>query len=50
MPELHFIGYSDDTFGEYRHFHDDYDCCASGEPIVWLLQAVSVGHPSRTAS
>ncbi len=37
MPKLRFEGHSDDTFGEYDYFHDDYDCCASGRPIVFKL-------------
>jgi len=39
MPTLRFEGYSDDTFGEYAHFNDDYDNCASGEPIEYLVLA-----------
>lgn len=39
MIKLIFEGYSDDTFGETNHFHDDYDNCASGEPIEWLVQS-----------
>lgn len=38
MIELIFEGYSDDTFGETNHFKDDYDNCASGEPIEWLVR------------
>ena len=38
MPRLEFTGYSDDTFGEYSHFKDDYDCCASGALIVYQLR------------
>ena len=34
---LEFEGQSDDTFGEYAVFGDDYDNCASGEPIEWLV-------------
>ena len=41
MPALRFEGFSDDTFGEYAHTNDDYDNCASGKPIVWLVQAGS---------
>lgn len=37
--QLRFEGYSDDTFGEYQHTNDDYDNCASGKPIEWLVQA-----------
>lgn len=32
-----FEGGSDDTFGEYSITQDDYDNCASGEPIRWKL-------------
>ena len=38
MPTLRFEGYSDDTFGEYAHTNDDYDNCASGKPIEYLVQ------------
>jgi hypothetical protein len=34
---LRFEGKSDDTFGEYAHTNDDYDNCASGKPIEWLV-------------
>ena len=34
---LRFEGHSDDTFGEYYSFNDDYDNCASGEPIVFKV-------------
>lgn len=37
MPTLRFEGYSDDTFGEFSHFRADYDNCASGEPIEYLV-------------
>lgn len=37
MKTLQFQGYSDDTFGEYGVTNDDYDCCANGKPIVWML-------------
>lgn len=37
MPTLRFEGYSDDTFGEYAHTNDDFDNCASGKPIDWLV-------------
>lgn len=37
MPTLRFEGYSDDTFGEVSHFKDDYDNCASGRPIEYLV-------------
>jgi len=41
MKTLRFEGYSDDTFGELTT-REDYDNCASGEPIifkVWSGQA-----------
>lgn len=37
--KLVFEGHSDDTFGETNHFHDDYDNCASGWPIEYLVSA-----------
>ena len=37
MPTLRFEGSSDDTFGEVSHFNDDYDNCASGKPIEFLV-------------
>lgn len=40
---LRFEGRSDDTFGEYAHFRDDYDNCASGNPIVWRIDAGDAG-------
>lgn len=39
MKTLIFHGYSDDTFGEYGVTNDDYDNCASGGPIRWLVTA-----------
>ncbi|QDU33780.1 hypothetical protein KS4_18370 [Poriferisphaera corsica] len=33
-----FYGCSDDTFGEYNITNDDYDNCASNEPIRWRLK------------
>lgn len=36
---LVFHGNSDDTFGEYVKTNDDYDNCASGERIEWLITA-----------
>lgn len=36
MKELQFEGYSDDTFGE-RTTREDYDNCASGEPIIFKV-------------
>ena len=44
MPTLLFEGYSDDTFGEYRHTNDDYDNCASGKPIEFLVQDPATGN------
>lgn len=35
---LRFGGSSDDTFGEITPRGDDYDNCASGEPIEYLVQ------------
>lgn len=43
MPELHFEGHSDDTFGEYNHISDDFDCCANGAMIVWRVTAGDEG-------
>ena len=40
---LRFEGHSDDTFGEVEHFREDYDNCASGEPIEWLVKDSSTG-------
>jgi len=37
MPLLRFEGCSDDTFGEVEHFRDDYDNCATGKPIEYLV-------------
>ena len=37
MKNLRFSGNSDDTFGEYGWSMDDYDNCASGEPIEWAV-------------
>lgn len=39
MKTFAFEGSSDDTFGECTPRGDDYDNCASGEPIEWLLRA-----------
>ena len=51
MKTLRFIGHSDDTFGEYGLTNDDYDNCASGEGIEFLVHSeacnerlVVVGH------
>lgn len=41
MRTLIFGGYSDDTFGEITPRGDDYDNCASGEPIEWLITSAS---------
>ena len=41
MPQLRFEGYSDDTFGEVEHFKDDYDNCASGDPIRYLVSVTN---------
>ena len=43
MPTLRFEGHSDDTFGETAVFHDDFDCCANGKPIVWEVKAGDQG-------
>ena len=43
MPTLRFEGYSDDTFGEVDHFKDDYDNCANGEPIEYLVEHPETG-------
>jgi hypothetical protein len=40
---LRFEGYSDDTFGEVAHFKDDYDNCASGKPIEYLVEDRATG-------
>lgn len=41
MKTLRFEGHSDDTFGEYGVTNDDYDNCASGTPIDWIVTAPS---------
>jgi hypothetical protein len=43
MKTLIFGGYSDDTFGEITPRGDDYDNCASGKPIEWLVESASEG-------
>lgn len=43
MKTLKFGGSSDDTFGEITPRGDDYDNCASGEPIEWLVESKSTG-------
>ncbi len=40
---LRFEGYSDDTFGEYAHTNEDYDNCASGKPIEYLVRCGDEG-------
>lgn len=47
MPTYRFEGHSDDTFGEYAVTKDDYDNCASGEPIVYLLTFTGDGGGSE---
>ncbi|MDH0520839.1 hypothetical protein U2261_10490 [Achromobacter xylosoxidans] len=37
MPTLRFEGYSDDTFGEVLYAKDNFDNCASGDPIEYLV-------------
>lgn len=39
MKTLRFAGNSDDTFGEYGVTNDDYDNCASGEPIEFMVSS-----------
>ena len=41
MKTLRFEGYSDDTFGEYGVTDDDFDNCASGKPIEWIVTSPS---------
>lgn len=41
MKTLIFGGSSDDTFGEITPRGDDYDNCASGEPIEYLITSAS---------
>ncbi|MFT3806060.1 hypothetical protein [Arenimonas sp.] len=41
MKTLQFSGYSDDTFGEISPRGDDYDNCASGKPIEWVVESAS---------
>jgi len=43
MKRLIFEGHSDDTFGEYGVTHDDYDNCASGNPIIWEVRGDGTG-------
>lgn len=42
MKEFQFQGRSDDTFGEYNTTRHDYDNCASGKPIEYLITAPGV--------
>lgn len=44
IKTLRFGGSSDDTFGEITPRGDDYDNCASGAPIEYLVQ--DAGSPS----
>lgn len=37
MKEFRFGGYSDDTFGEVTPGGDDYDNCASGDPVEYCV-------------
>ena len=37
MKELKFAGSSDDTFGVYGDIEMDYDNCANGKPIEFLI-------------
>lgn len=39
MKVLKFMGYSDDTFGEYGYSNIDHDNCASGKPITFEVKA-----------
>lgn len=53
MKTLMFVGYSDDTFGEYGVTMDDCDNCGSLEPIQCLISAgedklLVVGQYSKT--
>ena len=43
MKTYAFEGYSDDTFGEYAVTNDDYDNCANGKPIEYLLRDTETG-------
>ena len=42
MKTLRFAGYSDDTFGEVGVTREDFDNCASGDPIRFLVTAKGV--------
>lgn len=50
MQQLRFECHSDDTFGEYAHFNDDYDNCASGSVIAWKLTERSKVEPEKDVS
>lgn len=39
MKTLKFMGYGDDTFGEYGVTMDDIDNCGSGDPIQCVINA-----------
>lgn len=41
MKTLIFGGSSDDTFGEITPYGNDYDNCASGKPIEYLIESIS---------
>ena len=33
------MGHSDDTFGEYAYFNEDFDTCGSGEPVTYKVSS-----------
>ena len=39
MRVLKFMGYSDDTFGEYGYSNIDYDNCSNRKPITFEVTA-----------
>lgn len=39
MKTLKFMGYSDDTFGEYGVTNEDVDNCGRGNPIQCVINA-----------
>jgi hypothetical protein len=43
MKTLVFGGSSDDTFGLIAGAGDDFDNCASGKPIEWLIESEATG-------
>ncbi len=43
MKTLIFGGCGDDTFGEITPRGDDFDNCASGRPIEWLIESKETG-------